>query len=129
MSAPSSHAPAGHPSHEDGVDMKKIIIVGVVSLVTFAVSALIAWFILRGTIDHLEATQGRPPPPSEIGKDEIGIVDQPDFAQDRRLDEWRAAKRKRLGSYGWSNRDKNLIHIPIDRAIDELVSRAAAGAR
>ena len=42
------------------------------------------------------------------------------------LEEWREAKRQRLSTYGWSDRRKNLIHIPIDRAMDEVVSQAAA---
>jgi hypothetical protein len=125
MSAPQS--PVVHnASNEEDVDMKKVVVVGVVSLAIFALSAVIAWFILRADVAHLEATQGRPLPPSEIGKDEIGIVDQPDFSADHRLEEWKAAKKQRLGSYGWAGGDRKRIHIPIDRAMDEVVSREAA---
>ena len=126
MSDPTHGHHGGAPSTSaDEVDMQKIITVGVVSLVIFALSALIAYLILR---DHgaREEAAGRPPVPSQIGKAEIGIVDQVDFQVDRRLEEWKAAKRKRLTSYGWSDRSKGLIHIPIDKAIDEVVARAGA---
>jgi hypothetical protein len=124
MSAP--HPVNGaHPADDDGVDIQKILAVGVVSLVIFAISALIAWLILRADVRKIDAVEGRPPVPSQIGKDEIGIVDQVEFNQDNRLDEWRAAKRKRLGSYGWVDRDKGLVHIPIDKAMEQVVSQAA----
>jgi hypothetical protein len=127
MSSPGHDAPGVHNlSTEEGVDMKKVVMVGVVSLAIFALSALIAWFILRADVAHLEQTRGRPSIPTELGKDEIGIVDQPDFSADHRLEQWKAAKQKRLSSYGWSGPGHKLIHIPIDRAMDEVISREAA---
>jgi hypothetical protein len=120
--ATDNHAPSEDP---DGVDIKKIITVGGVSLLIFAISAVIAALIMRGENKQYEA-RGLAPPPADIGKDEIGIVDQVEFAQDRRLDEWKAAKRKRLDSYGWVDRSKNLVHIPIDKAIDQVVTQAGA---
>jgi hypothetical protein len=122
MSDPQ-HRP-GSFSDDDGVDIKKILTVGGVSLATFALSALIAHLIMRSDIKQVEA-RGLPPVPSEIGKDEIGIVDQVEFSQDNRLDEWRAAKRKRLDGYGWVDRAKGLVHIPVDKAIDQVVSQGA----
>jgi hypothetical protein len=126
MSSPGSEVPVHNTSTEQDVDMRKVVTVGAVSLAIFALSAVIAWLILRADVAHLQETQGRPAPPSEIGKDEIGIVDQPDFSSDHRIEEWKAAKQKRLSSYGWTARNRRLIHIPIDRAMDEVVSREAA---
>jgi hypothetical protein len=111
-------------SDDDGIDIKKILMVGGVSLATFAVSALIAFLILRSDV-KAGAARGLPPVPSEIGKDEIGIVDQVEFSQDSRLEEWRAAKRKRLNGYGWVDREKGVVHIPIEKAMDQVVSQAS----
>ncbi len=124
MSAP--HQTRSPGLDDDGVDMKKILAVGTVSLVIFAISAFIAYLIMRSDAREV-AARGLPPPPSELGRDEIGIVDQVEFSQDHRLQEWKAAKRKRLESYGWVNRDKGLVHIPIETAIDQVVGQAGGG--
>lgn len=119
----SGHAHSGDPQEGDGIDIKKIVIVGVGSMVTFAIAAIVAYLILR---NHTEAMdeRGRPPVPTMIGKGEIGIVDQPAFDVDQRLEEWKAAKQRRLEGYGWVDRKKALIHIPIEKAIDEVVAGA-----
>ena len=127
----SAHGSHGHPvdpasNNEDGVNMKSIVTVGVVSLVIFALSAVVAALILRSDRARLREENGGAPVPTMVGKDEIGIVDQVEFESDRRLEQWRDAKRKRLASYGWSDKSKRLIHIPIDKAIEEVISQAAA---
>jgi hypothetical protein len=122
MSTPG-HGPA-HPELEgDGIDIRTIVIVGVVSLALFAISCVVAFFMLHHQRAEYDA-QGRPPEPTMIGKGEIGIVDQPEFDKDARLEEWKAAKQHRLNSYGWVDRKKEIIHIPIDKAIDQVVSEA-----
>jgi hypothetical protein len=125
MSNPG-HGPSHSSIDDDGIDTKKILVIGIGSLTIFALSALVAYMILRHDVSAYEA-KGLPPVPAMIGKDEIGIVDQPEFSNDHRLEEWKAAKQHRLGSYGWVDRKKNLIHIPIDKAIDQVVAESAAG--
>jgi hypothetical protein len=110
---------------DDGVDIRRILMVGAISLATFAVSAFVAYLILRSESHRLDA-RGRPPPAAEIGKDEIGIVDQVDFASDRRLEEWRENKRRRLEGYGWASRSQGLVHIPIEKAIEQVISTGGA---
>jgi hypothetical protein len=120
--------PHGTPhdaSDDDGINVKKIIAVGAVSLFIFAVSALIAHLIMRNDLAKLEAG-GLPPKPAAIGREEIGIVDQVEFEGDHRLEDWRNAKKKRLNSYGWSDRNRQLIHIPINQAIEELIGQTAS---
>jgi hypothetical protein len=119
-SAPHSHAPTD-AHNEDGVNMGKIVAVGVISLVIFAISALVASLILDHDTAMLHEANGVPVRPAALGQAEIGIVDQVEFASDRRLDEWRKERHEWLTTYGWADRSKGLIHIPIDKAIDELV--------
>lgn len=127
MSTPG-HGPVGQPQSGDGdVNMKKLIAVGAVSLAIFGLSAVAAAVILKVDTARLLQERGAPPAAAGIGRAEIGIVDQIEFDADRRLEEWRAAKRKRLSTYGWSDRGKNLIHIPITEAMDEVVRIAGAG--
>ena len=124
MSHPHTSAP-GASGNEDQVNLKKIVAVGVVSLLIFAASAVVAWIILaKDTATYVErgmAVEGK-----EIGKPEIGIVDTVQFEGDTRLDVWRAEKAQVLGSYGWVDRKKGIIHLPVAEAMKEVVRRANA---
>jgi hypothetical protein len=111
------------PSDDDGINLKKIVAVGVVSLVIFAASAVIAGVILDADVDRYKE-RGVAPRGSQLGKAEIGIVDTVEFEGDHRLDVWRAEKARALGSFGWVDRAKGTIHIPIAQAMDEVVRQA-----
>ena len=55
-------------------------------------------------------------------KDEIGIIDAVPFDADHRLD--RLARPRRPGActrYGWVDRKKGIIHIPIEEAMKEVI--------
>jgi len=111
---------------DDGIDIKKILLIGFGSLSTFALSAVVAYFILRHDTAEYEA-KGTPPAPALIGKAEIGIVDQPEFDKDERLEEWKKAKQHKLNTPGWVDRGKGLVRIPIDKAIDQVVAESGNG--
>ena len=118
---------SSHPSiDDDGIDVKKILAVGFGSLAVFGLSAVIAYFILRADTNAYQA-KGMPPAAALIGKPEIGIVDTTEFDGDNRLEEWKKVRQQRLNSYGWVDKQKGLIHIPIDKAIDQLVADSATG--
>ena len=120
----SGHHPAPeNPSNEDGVNIKKMVMVGVASLLIFAASAVIAALILNHD-NATYAARGLAEPGSLVGKPEIGIVDTVDFEGDHRLEVWRAEKARALGSYGWVDRSRGLIHIPIAQAMSEVVRKA-----
>jgi hypothetical protein len=132
-----SHAPShadGHAqvasteSPEAGVNMKLIVGVGLASLVIFIVSAIIAAIILKGDETAYEQ-RGMPPKAKLVGESEIGIVDQIHFDADDRLAKWRSRKQHRLENYGWVDRKQGLIHIPIEQAMKEIVSRSGGGAQ
>jgi hypothetical protein len=120
-SAPQS-APAAHvQGTDDDVSMKKIIAVGVVSLVVFALSAVVAYVILRRDEAELRQRGVAPMATGLARKHEIGMVDYIPFDADARLDRWRAEKAKALNSYGWVDRSKRIIHIPVEEAMKELI--------
>jgi hypothetical protein len=140
MSTHNSNQPPGGHSHgqphglhigpgpgtgpdQDHIDFGKVITVGVVSLVIFAISSYWAWTILRGERKEL-ATRGEPHIATQAGQPEIGIVDQVPFAHDNRLEVWRAERTHWLNSYGWVDKKPGPVHIPIDKAIDALLSGA-----
>ena len=116
-----SHPP-GHKS-EDQIDFTKVIAVGVVSLLIFALGTIWAIAILHHETAKVEAVTGVPRDPN-LGKAEIGIVDQVLFEGDHRLATWRAERSARLNGYGWTDRSKGIVHIPIERALEEAASGA-----
>jgi hypothetical protein len=39
----------------------------------------------------------------------------------------RQAEAKRLSAYGWVDRDRNIVHVPIDRALELTLERGLPG--
>jgi|1186.fasta_scaffold422785_2 hypothetical protein len=124
MSSSHSHDnhPPGHKS-EDQIDFVKVIAVGVISLVIFALGTIWAIAILHHETAKTQAATGVSRYP-DLARAEIGIVDQVLFEGDHRLATWRAERAARLNGYGWSDRSKGIAHIPIERALEEAASGA-----
>jgi hypothetical protein len=119
MSSQHTHDshPPGHKS-EDQIDFFKVIVVGVASLLVFALGTVWAVWILHHETEKAHLATGTPRDPM-LGKAEIGIVDQVLFEGDHRLATWRAERAAKLNGYGWTDRKKGIVHIPIERAMDE----------
>ena len=119
----SSHGPheGGHASGNDDVNLGKIVIIGVVSLAIFAAGIVWSYRLMVGRQAEINA-HGVARVPSEIGKPEIGIVDQVPFSIDHRLEDWKAEYTKRLSTYGWVDRAKGVARIPIDKAMEQVVA-------
>jgi hypothetical protein len=109
---------------ESEINYPKVIAVGVVSLVIFAACTVWAAVILSRETAHVEAATGAARAGKDIGKDEIGIVDQVPFIIDHRLQYWREERSAKLNGYGWVDRAKGIAHQPIDRAMDAVASGA-----
>lgn len=129
MSSKPTLDPAGaHPhgkTSEDEINYGKIILVAVVSLIIFALSTVWAAVILRKESGRVtQAGPGASVTPPEIGRTEIGIVDQIPFEVDHRLSIWRAERAAHLNGYGWVDRSKGIAHVPIERAMDAVATGA-----
>jgi hypothetical protein len=123
MSSPDQRSSGVHTG-EDRIDFKKVVAVGVVSLVIFALASWWAISILHTERAMLTSTRGNAKVPAELGRAEIGIVDQVPFEGDKRLPRWRAERAGWLNGYGWVDRPNSVIHMPIERAMDEIVAGA-----
>jgi hypothetical protein len=107
----------------DSVDYVKVIAVGVVSLIIFAIATYWAAIILRRETARVQAEAGKSRPVM-VGRTEIGIVDQVPFSSDHRIEQWRAAHSAWMHGYGWVDRSKGIAHIPIETAMGQVVAGA-----
>jgi hypothetical protein len=123
MSQHGHEEPHGHQA-EDEIQYGKIIKVGVVSLAIFALATVWAAIIMSKHTKQVESETGVAATPSEIGRSEIGIVDQVPFIVDHRLEAWRAERSAHLNGYGWVDRAKGVAHVPIEKALDAVATGA-----
>jgi hypothetical protein len=122
-SSTSGHGHGGPGEAADAVRYDLVVGVGVVSLIIFAVSIWWASMIWRGTMHDTEAKAGRARE-FDRSRTEIGIVDQVPFVSDQRLHGWRADRKWELEHYGWVDKARGVVRMPID----EAMSKVAAGA-
>ncbi len=96
-----------------------LMVIGVLAIVTFAFLMLIP-LILRGaypdTLTGVNRKQVVVPPPPVL---------QTDPPAD--LKDFRAKEEVRLKSYGWIDREKGVVHIPIEQAMKEVVAKGIDG--
>jgi len=118
----TEHLPPPEAQADERVASGKVIAIGVVSLLVFAGATWWSTRVWRTTMTRLEPN-GPIAPGAEIGKPEIGIVNQVPFETTRSAERYRKRQHDRLGSYGWIDRDKGLIHVPIEKAIDQYLAQ------
>jgi len=58
----------------------------------------------------------------------VGSIQQRMFDHDAASAELKSAQLRHLASYGWVDRDRGVVHLPIDRAIDLWIDRTRGGA-
>jgi len=117
----TEHLPPPEAQADERIASGKVLFIGIFSLLVFGGATCWAGRIWRETRIRLEPN-GPIAPGAEIGKAEIGIVDQPPFETLRAAERTRKDEMERLSSYGWVDREKGVIHVPIDKAIEQLVA-------
>jgi hypothetical protein len=109
----------------DAIDMMRILTVGFVAVLIFGVGIFWAYRIHR-RIDPGLRGPGSTVNAKDIGRQEIGIVDQVLFEGDHRLSRFRASERRHLSSYGWVDRERGIVHIPIEEAMRRIAGEGGA---
>jgi hypothetical protein len=107
-------------SEEDRISTGTILAVGIASLLLFFFASLATGIYWRRSAGELPAT----PVPAEIGRSKIGMVEQQPFETAERGARDRAVREERLGTYGWVDRRRGVVHVPIDVAMG-LVAQGA----
>ncbi len=116
----TDHAHSGHPPAEvDRIPSWTIAAVGLASLILFFVAAAITVTYMRR--EELVLNPAHPMLPSEAGKRKVGLVEQQLFENADRARTLQAQKRAHLGSYGWVDRQKGLVHVPLDQAVERVL--------
>jgi len=109
-----------HPvirAEPDRIGTPRILAVGAAALIFFAAAS---WFTIRYGYDRTRAEMlpdGPAAPPSEIGRNKIGIVEQRLFSLAVEPASWRGQQLERLHGWGWVDRKAGLVHEPIEQAM------------
>jgi hypothetical protein len=86
------------------------------SLVGVALCLLLARFW------ELHSMPADPAPQPAVGAPEVSRVFQRPFALETSAKRSLAEQRAQLGQYGWVDRERGVISIPIDRAMESVVA-------
>ncbi|HZA51153.1 MAG TPA: hypothetical protein VE549_10450 [Myxococcaceae bacterium] len=125
MSSPQhSDATQGTPlaaePEDERLPIPLITAVGLVSTVVFALGILWAVQIMSGVEEDNTREFGARGVPTELGKPEIGMVDQTLFKKEERADQLKREKLEQLSNPGWVDRKGGIVRIPIDQAMKEV---------
>jgi len=104
----------------DQIASRRVVAIGVGSLVLFVLGVIATGLFLRQSAGTLEP-RGEARVTPEIGQSEIGIVNQTPFGLVGKSDLQKAPQRERLEHYGWVDRQRGIVHIPIERAMELTV--------
>jgi len=109
------------------VDVVKLGRIGFVVTSVVAIAFVIAWWLLGALIQHQAKSSGRPHPLAEtVGRTEPPPpLLQPNPRSD--LLALRAREQATLETYGWIDKDKGVVRIPIERVLAKrgLLARPA----
>jgi hypothetical protein len=105
----------------DHVSGRMVTIVAMVTIGVFAVGIAVAWWIL--TAIGAPRQPALPDPKQPIAK-EINATDRWLFREPYGVAGQRT-ETQRLDSYGWVDRERGIIHIPITRAMELYLDRQA----
>jgi hypothetical protein len=117
--------PTATRAEPDRIGTPRILAVGAAALILFAVAS---WFTIRYGYERTRAEvlpDGPAAPPSEIGRNKIGIVEQRLFGLAVEPTDRRQQQVQRLHTWGWVDRAAGVVHAPID----EAMARVARGDR
>ncbi|RJS21150.1 hypothetical protein DRW03_17180 [Corallococcus sp. H22C18031201] len=112
------------PPEEEDLRLGRTLALGGAALGVLAASSWVAWLLWCAWRPGVQA-----PVPSTLGAPQVGRVEQVPFMQAPPEEAVNAREQARLKGYGWVDRDAGLIHIPVERAMEQLVSEESAGGR
>jgi hypothetical protein len=105
------------PAQHDRLPSLRILAVGGGWMVIIALSVLgVRWW------QGMSMPAVRAGAPAQMGASEIAIVNQRPFALENEAPLLRAEQGARLESYGWVDRRAGVIHMPVERAMEQVLA-------
>jgi hypothetical protein len=105
----------------DRVPTRRITLIGVVGLLVFGGAALWSSRVQLGLSGTIHSnTAGRA---EHAGEREVGMVYQRPFERENIAAARSAAARERLESVGWVDRERGVVHVPIEQAMEIIARR------
>jgi hypothetical protein len=114
------HLPPPPEQAQEGISWFAVLGTGSAALLIFTIATFVVYGYLQNREKALQP-EGPDPIPMILGQPEIGIVDQVLFETDHRAEQWLAARRRRLHSWGWVDRRREIVHLPIEVAMARLL--------
>jgi hypothetical protein len=109
--------PLAAEPEDERLPIPMIVAVAIVSTVVFAIGILWAVQIMGGVKSDNAREFGPRARPAEVGKPEIGMVDQTLFRREKRAAQLKEEKLQQLSNPGWVDRKNGIVRIPIDQAM------------
>lgn len=107
------------PPQVERLPLLKLTIGLGVTVGIFALSCYFAWLYYIGMAPDLNPDWHAIN--TDLRKEEINIVDQELFELETRAYRQRHDMENRLSSYGWVDRQKGIIHVPVEETMKEVV--------
>jgi hypothetical protein len=127
MSSQQSPPDAFRESQEKGHEIRDarpfaIVVVGFGMLALLVVVGIVGAIIVY---KFMEKTNQEAPPPPQFQVKQTQLPPQPRIEVQGAKDqnEFRSAEQKQLDSYGWIDRERKVVRIPISRAMEVLAAK------
>jgi hypothetical protein len=120
----TENLPPPEAQAEEAIHWGKVLGVGIGALIAFTIAVWITARFMQ-TRERMLQPNGPDPVPRQIGEGEIGIVDQVPFDVARAAAQYRRERLERLGSWGWVDRKRGIVHMPVEKAMDAVVAEHA----
>ncbi|AKQ66131.1 hypothetical protein A176_003043 [Myxococcus hansupus] len=105
------------PPEQRSLPGRRIVAVGGAWLMLVGAALL----VVRWSERRFESSERAAFPPG-LGRAEVADVNQKPFALDDSAPRLREAQQARLRGYGWVDRDAGVIHVPVERAMEQVLA-------
>lgn len=108
-------------TEEDILPGGTVLIVAIITLVVFTAAGGVAWWLMV-RFEKEEFPVGRPRVEKVLAPRDIHGVLQTQIRVDRFAGDLRERQLRQLENYGWVDRERGLVHIPIEQAMERIIA-------
>ncbi len=108
------------------IDSRSILRMGLWLVIVTIAGFIIAWLVYRGLAGAADRADPPPSPIAAAREQALPPAVQLNPHPEQELATYQQRVDERLASWGWVDRDANVAHVPIERAIELVADDAAA---